>query len=71
LKILRQDALTAHIPVLALSGNAMPGDIKQGLEAGFFCYLTKPIKIDEFMEALDAALRHVAENGVLSQEMAE
>jgi PAS domain S-box-containing protein len=71
LKILRQDALTAHIPVLALSGNAMPGDIKQGLEAGFFCYLTKPIKIDEFMEALDAALRHVTENGVLSQEMAE
>jgi len=34
----------------------MPRDIKKGLEAGFFRYLTKPIKINEFMEALDVAL---------------
>ena len=56
LKILREDAVTSHIPVVALSANAMPRDIKKGLEAGFFNYLTKPIKIDEFMDALDAAL---------------
>ena len=31
-------------------------DIKKGLEAGFFRYLTKPIKVDEFMDALDMAL---------------
>ena len=31
-------------------------DIEKGLEAGFLSYLTKPIKINEFMEALDAAL---------------
>jgi DNA-binding response OmpR family regulator len=34
----------------------MPRDIKNGLEAGFFHYLTKPIKVYEFMDALDAAL---------------
>jgi PAS domain S-box-containing protein len=56
LKILRADPATAHIPVLAISANAMPRDIKRGLEAGFFRYLTKPIKINEFMEALDMAL---------------
>lgn len=56
LKILRDAPATAHIPVLALSANAMPRDIKKGLEAGFFCYLTKPIKINEFMVALDRAL---------------
>ena len=60
LKILRDDPLTAHIPVLALSANAMPGDIKRGLEAGFFRYLTKPIKVDEFMDALDVALEFAA-----------
>ncbi len=60
LKILREDAQTAHIPVLAISANAMPGDIKKGLEAGFFRYLTKPIKVDEFMEALDVALEFAA-----------
>ena len=57
LKILADDPDTASIPVIALSANAMPHDIERGLEAGFFRYLTKPIKVDEFMETLDAALR--------------
>ena len=56
LKILREDPATAHIPIVALSANAMPRDIERGLEAGFFRYLTKPIKINEFMETLDVAL---------------
>jgi CheY-like chemotaxis protein len=56
MQILRADIATAHIPVVALSANAMPRDIERGLEAGFFRYLTKPIKVKEFMETLDAAL---------------
>ena len=56
LKILREDPATAHIPVVALSANAMPRDIEKGLEAGFFRYLTKPIKVNEFMDTLNAAL---------------
>ena len=56
LKVLRGDPATAHIPVVALSANAMPRDIEKGLQAGFFRYLTKPIKINEFMHTLDAAL---------------
>ena len=57
LKILLADTATAHIPVIALSANAMPRDIKKGLEAGFFSYLTKPIKVNEFMETLELALK--------------
>ena len=56
LKILRADPTTAHIPVLALSANAMPRDIERGLEAGFLRYLTKPIRVPEFMDALDFGL---------------
>jgi len=56
LKILRSDPATAHIPVIAVSANAMPLDIERGLKAGFFRYITKPIKVSEFMEALDVAL---------------
>jgi CheY-like chemotaxis protein len=56
LRILRDDPITRHIPVLALSANAMPDDIEKGLAAGFFRYLTKPIKLNEFMEALELAL---------------
>ena len=56
LKILRSDPATARIPVIAISANAMPLDIERGLKAGFFRYLTKPIKVNEFEEALDVAL---------------
>ncbi len=56
LKILADDPETAHIPVIALSANAMPRDIEKGMDAGFFRYLTKPIKINEFMDTLDEAL---------------
>jgi CheY-like chemotaxis protein len=56
LRILRADPATAHIPVVALTANAMPRDIKKGLATGFFRYLTKPIKVNEFMVTLDAAL---------------
>ena len=56
LKILREDPATAHIPVVALSANAMPRDIEKGLRAGFFRYITKPIKVDEFMDMLNVAL---------------
>jgi PAS domain S-box-containing protein len=65
LKRLREDPATAHIPVLALSANAMPRDIEKGLEAGFFRYLTKPIRVHEFMSAVDLALLHAASSSPL------
>jgi CheY-like chemotaxis protein len=57
LKVLREDAATAHIPVVALSANAMSRDIEVGRQLGFFRYLTKPIVVEEFMSTLDLALR--------------
>ncbi len=61
LRILRDDPVTAHIPVLAISANAMPHDIKKGLEAGFLRYITKPIDVNDLMKALTMALK-LAEN---------
>jgi PAS domain S-box-containing protein len=58
LKILRAEPSTAQIPIIALSANAMPRDIEKGLAAGFFRYLTKPIKINEFKATLEAAMKH-------------
>ena len=68
LKVLKKDPTTAYIPVIALSANAVPRDIERGIEAGFFRYLTKPIQIVEFMDALDVAL-HFAEEHGLSEEL--
>lgn len=61
LQILRVGT-TAHIPIVALSANAMARDVEKGLQAGFFRYLTKPIKVKEFMETLDVALERAEKN---------
>lgn len=62
LKFLRTDPRTKDIPVIALSANAVPRDIDKGLQAGFFQYLVKPIKVDEFMATIDLALVWAANN---------
>jgi PAS domain S-box-containing protein len=60
LRLLRSDPATALIPVIAISANAMPRDIERGKAAGFFRYITKPIRINEFMAAMAAALELAA-----------
>ena len=54
--ILRADPATRHIPIIALSANAMLHDIERGLGAGFSRYLTKPIRVGELMRVLDEVL---------------
>lgn len=68
LTILRADPLTQHIPVIAISGNAMPHDIRKALESGFFRYITKPIMFNEFMDTLDVALNFSATAEDTSQQ---
>ncbi len=57
MKLLRANLTTAHIPIIALSANALPREIEHARAAGFFDYLTKPIKIKEFTSAVDRALQ--------------
>ncbi|HEX6706790.1 MAG TPA: ATP-binding protein [Albitalea sp.] len=54
--ILRNDPRTAGIPIIALSANAMPNAVDEGLAAGFFRYLTKPFDVKDLLVALDDAL---------------
>ena len=61
LKLLRADPRTAHIPVIALTANAMPGDVERSMALGFYRYLTKPINLDEFTEAINSTLAYVAQ----------
>ena len=56
LKTLRADASTAHIPVIAMSARAQPHTVQAGLAAGFFSYVTKPIRVGDFLNTLDDAL---------------
>jgi PAS domain S-box-containing protein len=52
LKVLKADARTALIPVVAISANAMMGDEERGLAAGFIAYFTKPLDIPSLYDAL-------------------
>jgi PAS domain S-box-containing protein len=61
LSVLRKDSATAQIPVIAVTANAGQRDIEKGREAGFFRYITKPIKIHELMITLDLALARAAD----------
>jgi CheY-like chemotaxis protein len=56
LEILRANAETTHIPVIALSSDAFPHQIEKGIRAGFFRYVTKPYKITDLMNALDESI---------------
>ncbi len=57
LDALKADSSTRDIPVLALSADAMPIDIEKGLKAGFVEYLTKPIGIEDLMQAMRRQLK--------------
>ncbi|MDR5899800.1 GAF domain-containing protein [Halomonas vilamensis] len=60
LEAIRKDETLNHLPVIALSANAMPSDIKNGIEAGFDDYLTKPLEIEKLLSTL---LRHTQPRG--------
>ena len=52
LKKLQDNESLHDLPVIAISANAMPREIEEGLRAGFRRYFTKPIKVAEFKNAL-------------------
>ena len=56
LTVLQSDPATARIPVVAITANAMAGDVSRGLAAGFFRYVTKPIDMAQLNDAVNAAL---------------
>jgi signal transduction histidine kinase/ActR/RegA family two-component response regulator len=54
---LRADAQTRHIPVVAVTAQAMPDDVKRVVAAGFDGYLAKPLDLASFDAMLDRMLR--------------
>jgi CheY-like chemotaxis protein len=56
LRVLRNDPQTKDIPVIALTAAASDRDRQRGIQEGFFRYLTKPVRVDELVAALETLL---------------
>ncbi|MDI1360857.1 response regulator [Methylotenera sp.] len=56
LRALKAMPETAHIPVVAVTANAMKEDQSKGISAGFSDYITKPIDVTEFLKTVDRFL---------------
>jgi CheY-like chemotaxis protein len=56
LQRLRDDPVTASIPVVIVSADATPGQVQRLLAAGATAYLSKPVDVRELLAVLDGAL---------------
>ncbi len=59
LDVLRADARTRHIPAVALTANAMSGDARRAVAAGFAEHVAKPIDLPAF----EAMVRRLVDAG--------
>ncbi|MGH7791836.1 MAG: GAF domain-containing protein, partial [Thermodesulfobacteriota bacterium] len=53
---LKEDPKTREIPVAIISANGVPGNVEKFLTLGVQAYLTKPLDVEEFLNALDNVL---------------
>lgn len=60
---LRNEPRTQHIPVVMVSADATPGQIRRLLEAGATDYVTKPVDVARLLSILGAHLKQEAHAG--------
>ena len=55
--LIRKNKKLNHIPIIALTANAMPGDKEKCLQAGATDYLSKPVNVDSLIEKIEGCLK--------------
>ena len=55
---------TRHIPVIAISANAMPKDLARGKAAGFYDYLTKPLDVNRLLQVVSDVIDKPSDTAV-------
>lgn len=69
IRIVKQDARYRHIPIIMITGHDKPEQIKEGIEAGVYYYLTKPLQMAVLKPVLDAANREASRTRTLRKEL--
>lgn len=55
-KRIKAEAQTCHIPIIALTANAMVGDMEKTLEAGCDAYEAKPVDMPHLLDTMNRYL---------------
>jgi CheY-like chemotaxis protein len=50
--LIKKNEMTSAIPLIALTAHALPGDRQRAMDAGCDEYITKPMDLDELVEAI-------------------
>ena len=66
---IKEDRDLRRIPIVMVTGAAGPRDIQEGIDAGVFYYLTKPVNEDVLKSVLAAATRAAAQNRTLNEDL--
>ena len=67
IETLRRNPLTSHMYIIAVTGLALPRQVKQIMDAGCDDYLLKPFAIEQLEEKLDIFLQQEKQKRVRSQ----
>lgn len=66
---IKENTALRRIPIVMVTGAASARDIQEGIDAGVFYYLTKPVNEDVLKSVLAAATREATQNRALSEEL--
>lgn len=66
---LKDNPKAKHIPIVMVTGSTKPEEVKEGIDAGVFYYMTKPYEEDVFKSVLTSAMREAERREVLKTEL--
>lgn len=68
-RIIKDDPVLRRIPIVMVTGADRTIDMQEGIEAGVFYYLTKPVEENILRSVLSAAVREAQQNRNLNDEL--
>lgn len=70
-RMMKADSTLRGVPVVMVTAADRPEDIREGIDAGVFYYLTKPLEAGILTSVLSAAMRDIEQRKTLSGELGE